>query len=64
MLIPNLQQHVAVVGLPGTFVVVWVDRYRECADLVADDTHGEALLRDVPLADLLPIEATQLPYSA
>ena len=60
MLVPKMRERVSVVGIPGIFLVCWVNRYRESADLIAlDEVHGAALLRDMPFTDLLPIEATQ-----
>jgi hypothetical protein len=62
MLVPKVRQRVTVVGIPGTFLVLKVNRHRESADLVAlDEVFRKALLKDMPFADLLPIEATQSP---
>jgi hypothetical protein len=62
MLVPKLQQRVAIYGLPGAFLVAWVDRYRDTADVVAlDEAHGAALLRDIPFTDLLPVDESKSP---
>lgn len=57
MFVPKLRQRVAIYGLPGTFLVLRVDGYRESADVVAlDEVYREALLRDIPFTDLLPVD--------
>ncbi|UWZ84678.1 hypothetical protein [Occallatibacter riparius] len=54
MRIPAVRERVAITGLPGSFLVMAVDRDRQVADLLP--TIGDRVLEeDVPFASILPM---------
>jgi hypothetical protein len=52
--VPGLKERVCQRGLPGLFLVVWVDRDRQTADLIRLDTECAWLEEGVPFEELQP----------
>jgi len=60
MYIPVASEKVVIAGRPGVFLVVWVDRARQRADLIPlHDAAGAAV--NVPFADLEPYRDNSRP---
>jgi hypothetical protein len=53
MYIPSLRELVEIAGLPGLFMVLWVNRQKERADLLAM-REGPYALVDIPFSRLRP----------
>jgi hypothetical protein len=55
MFIPSVRELVEIAGLPGLFLVLWVNRQMERADLLALKENPYAV-PDVPFARLRPYQ--------
>lgn len=55
MYIPNTRELVEIAGLPGLFLVLWVNRQSERADVMAMRDYPYAV-PDVPFARLRPYQ--------
>ena len=55
MFIPSAKEFVEIAGLPGLFLVLWVNRHGERADLMALRETPYAMT-DVPFARLRPYQ--------